>query len=154
MKLDFPCPKCGDTNGRTIDSRSIENGRARRRRKLCSKCGMRFSTREEIDRRTVKFVCRDGIREWFNLDRIRGDLDRSCANLPLSSVSINDIDAAATAIESEVHDGRREVGSDEIRSMVEDKLLVIHPVAYVRFKMDHCQGVWDILQIMAEFIGS
>lgn len=44
MSNALPCPKCGNMKTQTTDSRAHPNGVKRRR--VCTKCGERFSTME------------------------------------------------------------------------------------------------------------
>ena len=40
------CPKCHNEDSRVIDSRSVDEGQAIRRRRECPECGHRFTTLE------------------------------------------------------------------------------------------------------------
>ena len=42
------CPKRAHDDDKVIDSRSIRNGDVIRRRRVCSQCGHRFTTYEEV----------------------------------------------------------------------------------------------------------
>ena len=60
------CPKCGSDDDKVLDSRTVRDGAAIRRRRECIGCGYRFTTHEEIDRDEVTVVKRDGTREPFS----------------------------------------------------------------------------------------
>ena len=61
------CPKCDHQEDKVIDSRSARNGDVIRRRRLCARCGYRFTTYEEVIKAHVRVIKRDGRHE--ELDR-------------------------------------------------------------------------------------
>ena len=60
------CPFCGKDSDRVVDSRSRNEGRMIRRRRLCLECGRRFVTVEEIEDKALYVVKADGRREPFD----------------------------------------------------------------------------------------
>ena len=50
------CPSCGKDNDRVVDSRTVREGRAVRRRRHCVDCDHRFTTYEYVEPSTLSVV--------------------------------------------------------------------------------------------------
>lgn len=125
------CPFCGDQNDRVLESRSIRDGEAIRRRRECLECGRRYSTFEEIEERRVMVVKRDGRREPFDRAKVLRGMTVACEKRPVPTETLN---AAVDRIERAAYDrGELEIESSEIGEMVMEELRHIDQVAYVRF---------------------
>ena len=125
------CPSCKHRGTRVIDSRLSADGANIRRRRVCSKCSRRFTTKEEVVEATPMVVKKDGRREPFDRGKIVAGLKRACEKRPVSMETIEDI---ATRIEGQaVEAGGREIPSSFIGSALMDELHKIDQVAYVRF---------------------
>lgn len=125
------CPFCQNADTRVVDSRPVEDGIALRRRRLCEKCGGRFTTHERYQSGALMVVKKDGRREEFSLAKLRGGLAKACNKRP---VATDDIQRAAEEIEAQLRrDGALEVDSDRVGELVMEKLFVLDQVAYVRF---------------------
>src|SRR5580692_11748812 len=74
------CPKCGNLEDKVIDSRSAKSGAAIRRRRECMACQHRFTTYEEIERRDLRVVKRDGRHEPFDRQKLLGGMSRPARN--------------------------------------------------------------------------
>lgn len=64
------CPFCGNLKSKVVDSRPADEGYTIRRRRECSRCCMRFTTYERVDRLPLMVVKKDGRRESFNREKI------------------------------------------------------------------------------------
>ena len=125
------CPFCGNIDTKVIDTRAMEEDTVIRRRRLCEKCGERFTTYERIDTIPISVVKSDNTREPFDRDKILKGIMKSCNKRP---VSMEQIEAAVSQIENAVLSSMgKEISSKEIGEMVMDKLKDIDDVAYVRF---------------------
>lgn len=125
------CPFCGNIDTKVIDTRAMEENTVIRRRRLCEKCGERFTTYERIDTIPISVVKSDNTREPFDRDKILKGIMKSCNKRP---VSMEQIEAAVSQIENAVLSSMgKEISSKEIGEMVMDKLKDIDDVAYVRF---------------------
>ncbi len=123
------CPKCNSEKSSVTDSRS--DGGAIRRRRECSDCGFRFTTYERVELALPVVIKKDGSRENFDREKIRGGLRRACEKRP---VSIEAIDAAVEAIEKRVQElCQKEVDSRLLGELVMDELRKMDKIAYVRF---------------------
>lgn len=125
------CPYCDSPNTRVIDSRSTDDDRAIRRRRLCEDCDKRFSTYERYEDSTVMVVKKDNTREAFEPRKVISGIVKSCQKRP---VSMDQIEEVARNIETKInHTGKKEVTSTYIGQLVMDELKELDPVAYVRF---------------------
>ena len=125
------CPYCDFDTSTVADSRPIEEGNSIRRRRECENCKKRFTTYEKIEQVNVMVVKKDGAREFFDREKILKGIIRSCEKRP---ISIKQMENIVTDIEKEiVNMMQREISSEEIGTLVMDKLKDIDEVSYVRF---------------------
>ena len=125
------CPYCSDDDTRVIDSRPVEDNNSIRRRRICDKCGRRFTTYEKIETIPLVVIKKDNTREPYDREKIASGVFRSCHKRPISVAQINElVDEIETAIYNRED---KEIPSTVIGEMVMDKLRDMDPVAYVRF---------------------
>jgi len=125
------CPKCGYLKDKVIDSRIAKDGMAIRRRRLCLKCGQRFTTYEEITRANLQVVKRDGRHEEIDRNKLRRGISRACQK---RAIGVEQIDKIVDSILSELDvEFEREVSSSVIGEKVMERLQKLDEVAYVRF---------------------
>ena len=125
------CPYCGYEDTKVIDTRSHDENRIIKRRRLCEKCGKRFNTYEKVDTIPVTVVKRNGTREIFDKNKLLNGIIKSCNKRP---VTISQMENIADEIENIISSGHvREVESIELGNMVMERLKDIDEVAYVRF---------------------
>ncbi len=125
------CPYCDSTNTRVLDSRSTEDDRAIRRRRLCEDCDRRFSTYERYEDSTIMVVKKDETREAYDPTKLISGIVKSCQKRP---VTMADIEKVARNVETRInHTGNKEISSTYIGELVMAELKELDPVAYVRF---------------------
>ncbi len=125
------CPFCGMDQDKVVDTRSRNNGRVIRRRRLCEHCGRRFITVEEIENKTLAVVKSDNRREPFDRHKLLEGIQIACNKRP---VSIDQIEKLVERVESEIEsEFVREVESRQIGELVIRHLRELDEVAYVRF---------------------
>ena len=125
------CQYCNCIDSKVIDSRPTEEGSSIRRRRECMNCGKRFTTYEKIEMLPLMVVKRDGRREPFDVQKIKGGIIHACEKLP---VSIAEIDAMTGRIEQAAYAMMEgEISSQRIGDMVMQELKGTNDVAYVRF---------------------
>ena len=125
------CPVCGQPDSRVIDSRPSEEGAALRRRRHCDQCGARFTTHERVQQLPLMVEKRDGRREEFNFDKLRGGIAKACNKRPVASDAITEL---VRGVEAELRaEGSSEVPAQRIGDMVMERLVGLDQVAYVRF---------------------
>ena len=125
------CPFCNDDNIRVVDSRSVDDSNAIRRRRQCDNCGRRFTTFETIETIPLMVVKKDSSREAYDRSKIEAGIFNACHKRPVSRTQIDEL---VNSIESEIFNkSDREVTTSFIGEMVMDKLNALDDVAYVRF---------------------
>lgn len=125
------CPFCGDADTRVIDSRLSQEGDQVRRRRECVACKERFTTFEVVELNLPRVIKKDGTRQPFNEDKLRGGMLRALEKRP---VSAEQVEAALTRIKKRLMArGEREVSSPEVGECVMQELRALDHVAYVRF---------------------
>jgi transcriptional repressor NrdR len=123
------CPACGADEDRVVDTRSRNDGKSVRRKRLCLKCGRRFFTVEEIEDKTLSVIKRDGRREPYDRKKLVRSIQLACTKRP---VPVDAIETLVEDIESEM-DFVHEIGSLKIGEKVIGALRQLDEVAYVRF---------------------
>ena len=125
------CPYCSYEESKVVDSRSAEDYNAIRRRRECLRCSKRYTTYETIETTPVMVVKKDNTREYFDREKIKNGLIKSCEKRP---VSIDQIEGVVSFIENEINKNyMTEVETKIIGEMIMDKLKDIDEVSYVRF---------------------
>lgn len=122
------CPFCKDEDSRVVDSRTVDDGLAIRRRRECAGCGRRFTTAET----SVLYVGkRSGAMEPFSRAKVVSGVRKACQGRPVSEDDL-------ALLAQQVEDTLRATGSAEIPAM-EVGLAILGPlreldeVAYLRF---------------------
>jgi len=144
------CPGCGHEDDRVIDSRSVRDGQAVRRRRECLECRHRFTTYEFVEQAAVLVIKKDGRREPYARDRVLAGLIKACEKRPISRQQLEDL---VDDVERDVlSDTRAEVSSRDIGEAVMDRLQRLDEVAYVRFASVY-RSFRDLNQFMDELRG-
>ncbi|MDD6195039.1 MAG: transcriptional regulator NrdR [Lachnospiraceae bacterium] len=125
------CPFCSSENTRVIDSRPADDNNSIRRRRMCDECGKRFTTYEKVETIPLIVIKKDNNREQYDRAKIEAGVLRACHKRPISA---NDINKLIDEVETEIFAREeKEIASDEIGSIVMDKIKDLDDVAYVRF---------------------
>ena len=124
------CPYCNYKESKVVDSRHTDSNSIRRRR-ACESCKKRYTTYETIETTPVMVVKKDNTREYFDREKIKNGLIKSCEKRP---VSIDQIESVISYIENQINKNyMTEVETRLIGEMIMDKLKDIDEVSYVRF---------------------
>ena len=125
------CPFCNFADTKVIDSRAQDDNSVIRRRRVCEKCGKRFTTYERVDMIPITVIKRDGTREMFDKAKLQNGIMKSCNKRPVTAQQIQKLvdDIENTLAGS----GEREVESKQLGNMVIERLKDLDEVAYVRF---------------------
>lgn len=140
------CPYCDHAKTQVIDTSHDARGGTRRRR-ICNKCGQRFSSYERPILATPLIIKRDGTREEFSREKLNAGIRIACEKRP---VAASDIDRIIGEIESELQQmGRAEVKSRLVGDKVINKLKELDEVAYIRYAIVYL-GLDDLDSIRGE----
>ncbi|MFO7768017.1 MAG: transcriptional regulator NrdR [bacterium] len=125
------CPHCGGVDDRVVDSRSVQNSSAIRRRRECLACGERFTTYEYVEAFSLIIIKRDGRREPYDRSKLQEGLLTACKKRP---VPMEQIEELVRTVEGRLQNlGRREIPSRQVGEIVMEELRKVDQVAYVRF---------------------
>jgi len=125
------CPYCSGLESQVKDSRPDENDGTIRRRRVCEKCGAKFSTVERVQIRDIFVKKRDGRLEAFDIDKIKKSIKIACQKRPITDPQVETITSSLhrrlEALNEEA------IPSDIIGNMVSESLSVLDPIAFIRF---------------------
>ena len=125
------CPYCGFKESKVVDSRPADEGRSIRRRRECLSCGKRFTTYEIMESLPLVVIKRDGSRQAFDRAKMIKGMLRACEKRP---VSLAQLEKISEDIEQELQNSLdREISTEQVGTMVMDKLKSVDEVAYIRF---------------------
>ncbi len=125
------CPFCGCDDTQVKDSRSAESDVAVRRRRLCVKCGARFSTMERVHLRELVVIKSNGDRVIFERDKLYNSMRTAFRK---RDVSDDIVEGVSNSIVRRLEGiGEVEIRSKVIGEMVMEVLRQIDMVAYIRF---------------------
>lgn len=122
------CPFCGNDESKVTDKRDTQQ--ETRRRRECLKCGKRYTTYERIEPVEIFVIKKDGRREPFSREKLKGGLIKACEK---RSVSGEQIEKAISYIEEKLKQQGREVSSRLIGELVMKQLKKLDKIAYIRF---------------------
>jgi transcriptional repressor NrdR len=141
------CPHCGSFDDKVIESRTLANGDAIRRRRECNGCGYRFTSYERIEDKQFMVIKRDGRREPFDRAKIERGVQRALEKRPVSQMNIeslvNEIEDQAAILGKVNH----EIAAAVIGNLTLEKLGALDKVAYIRFA-----SVYRHFEDLEEFI--
>lgn len=126
------CPFCGVQNrDRVLETRTLNEGAAIKRRRECEACGRRFTTLEEIEELQLFVIKSDNSREPFDRKKVVQGMRLACKGRKISEETLEE---AGQEIERMLYNRlEKEVSSREIGEMVMERLKALDHVAYVRF---------------------
>ncbi len=143
------CPFCKTDEDRVIDSRSIGEGSAIRRRRKCLACGKRFTTYERAEVVPIRVIKKDHSRELFQREKVLKGLTRATEK---RNISMEHLESIVSRVESKIaeeHDS--EVSTKLIGEMVIEELREADHVAYVRFASVY-REFKDVEQFLQEVV--
>lgn len=125
------CIFCGNSDTDVVETRTSEDGSAVRRRRECAKCLKRFTTYERVEQLPIIVIKRNGKRERFDRDKLRGGLIKSTEK---TAITLEQIDNVISEVENELRqEDSTEIESKKIGAIVAKKLKKIDKIAYIRF---------------------
>ncbi|SRR3989344_1380402 len=124
------CPYCVHTSSKVTDKRKSPEGIRRRRECLNPKCKRRFTTYEKIEMSDLYIIKKDGRREKFDVEKLKGGVDKAFEKRPVSKEIIKKM---LIEIEDQIRKKGKEVKSSVVGDLVMKRISKIDKVAYVRF---------------------
>jgi transcriptional repressor NrdR len=122
------CPFCKVDDSRVVDSRTVDEGAAIRRRRECAACGRRFTTAETSVLLVAK---RSGVVEPFSRAKVAMGVRKACQGRPVSD---DDLAFLAQRVEDALRaGGHAEVPAMEVGLAILSPLRELDEVAYLRF---------------------
>lgn len=143
------CPYCNASDSKVIDSRTVREGKAIRRRRECVVCARRFTSYEVVEEFQPIVVKKDGRRELFQRSKVIDGILRACEKRP---ITMEQIDNFVLELEREIQDkGDREIQSSYVGEKVMAQLKLWDDVAYVRFASVYKQ-FGDVQEFMDQLL--
>ena len=125
------CPFCANSDTQVLESRTVEDGHAIRRRRECMKCGKRFTTYEKAKGTALWVIKKDGRREPFDREKVKRGILRAVEKRPVSMDLVDDV---VEQVEREMlRKENEEVSSRAIGKAVLKRLRKVDKVAWLRF---------------------
>ena len=141
------CPFCAHDDDKVLETRTLNDGSAMRRRRECLKCGKRFTSYERVEPLPVMVIKRDGRRQEFSVDKVRLGIMHAIEKRPIPMEKIEDL---LNKIEKLVYSkNSREIDSSEVGNLIMDELKALDAVAYVRFA-----SVYKQFKTLEEFVAA
>jgi transcriptional repressor NrdR len=132
-----------------VDSRSIGEGNAIRRRRKCLACGRRFTTYERPEAAPRIVVKKDSSREAFSREKILAGMLKACEK---RNISLDELQSIASKIEAEIFEEyESEVSTKVVGEKVSEALKQVDHVAYVRFASVY-REFKDVKEFLRELI--
>lgn len=125
------CPYCHNPDTSVLESRLAEDTTAIRRRRVCEKCGKRFTTYERVEGVDMTVIKKNGQVESFDREKLRKGMIKATWKRP---VSMSEIEEILDDVEKRLRlRTTTNIKSWEIGNLVMNKLKEIDPVAYLLF---------------------
>jgi transcriptional repressor NrdR len=125
------CPFCGELESQVKDSRPSDDGAAIRRRRLCPRCGGRFTTFERVQLRELTILKRSGRRAPFDREKLVRSISIATRKRPVEDERVERmVSGIVRQLESM---GETELPSHVVGEMVMKALKSLDDVAYVRY---------------------
>src|SRR3990172_5528548 len=125
------CPFCGKIDSQVLESRTLADGVAIRRRRECTKCGRRFTTNEKVKDSVLWVIKKDGRREPWDREKIKRGILRAVQKRP---VSMDVVEKIIEDVEREMlRNENQEIASRVIGNAVLKRLKRADKVAWLRF---------------------
>lgn len=123
------CPSCASMETKVIDSRTVNDGWAIRRRRSCEFCEKRFTTLERLVITDLVVMKRDNTKELYDQSKLRRALMVAFGKHHASLETINEL---IVQLENE-RSGSKEITSEQLWRDVLEALKWVNEFAYVRF---------------------
>lgn len=127
------CPACGDMEDKVLETRTTNSGSAMRRRRVCLKCGYRFTSYERVEDKPIVVIKKNGDLQNFDISKIERGI-RMCTDK--RNISAETIENLIADIEEAIKiqaGSKHEITSSAIGEETLKQLYKVDKVAYIRF---------------------
>ncbi len=125
------CAFCDNIDTQVRDSRAHSNSHIIKRRRYCPSCGERFTTIEQLIRREIVVVKRDGRREMFDIEKLRRSIKLATAK---GSLDDGSVDSMANTIHKQLENRvNHDVNTKTVASMVMKRMQAVDDMSFIRF---------------------
>lgn len=128
--LNMRCPFCNSENTTVKDSREYNDGISIKRRRVCLDCNSKFATLEQILRRDLIVIKKDGRKEIFDRHKLKDSVKVGSGKQLTEEQLTNVVENILNQIDKKHCE---EITTKEIGNIVLDELKKINKVAFVRF---------------------
>ena len=119
------CPACGDMEDKVLETRTTGNGSAMRRRRVCLKCGYRFTSYERVEDKPITVIKRNGDYQNFDISKIERGI-RICTDK--RNINSEVIENLISDIQVVLFREGAVIGEETLK-----QLYKVDKVAYIRF---------------------
>ncbi len=127
------CPHCESNEDKVVESRTLADGTAIRRRRECLSCGYRYTSYERVEERPLMVVKSQGGREPFDRDKLERGVLQAIRKRPVTANQVSDMLADIEDQALNLAKSNHEIGSKVLGEMVLHHLYELDRVAYIRF---------------------
>ena len=125
------CPFCGHHDSYVVDTRSNDDGKIIRRRRVCKACNKRVTTFEKMQLRELIVIKRSGTRKLFERQKIEKAITTALHKRNITDKQINEL---VSQIVSEIENiNLRAISTRKIGDIIMRELAKFDEVAYIRF---------------------
>ena len=85
------CSNCSYEDTKVLESREIQDGRSIRRRRVCTRCGYRFTTYEKEEELPIQIQKKNGTFEQFDKAKLVKAMQIACTKRPVPLTKIESV---------------------------------------------------------------
>lgn len=127
------CPKCGYPEDKVLESRQNKEATTIRRRRECLSCHFRFTSYENIEKRPILVIKKDGSVQNFDIGKIERGIHFCTVKLKIEEDKIKNLLEDIEEKVIQIAGANRRISTTQIGEEVLKALYPISYVAYVRF---------------------
>ncbi|MBR2281500.1 MAG: transcriptional repressor NrdR [Spirochaetales bacterium] len=127
------CPACGEMEDKVLETRTTNSGSAMRRRRVCLKCGYRFTSYERVEDKPIVVIKKNGDLQNFDITKIERGIRMCTDKRNISAETIENLIADVEEAIKIQAGSKHEITSSAIGEETLKQLYKIDKVAYIRF---------------------
>ena len=127
------CPACGDMEDKVLETRTTNSGSAMRRRRVCLKCGYRFTSYERVEDKPIVVIKKNEDLQNFDITKIERGIRMCTDKRNISAETIENLIADVEEAIKIQAGSKHEITSSAIGEETLKQLYKVDKVAYIRF---------------------